>query len=62
MIVINQNCIDEEIKSRLNLGNSCYHLVQNRVCSRLLHKSVEIKIYKAVYVSAVSYGCGTLSH
>jgi hypothetical protein len=24
-----QNCIHEEIKSRLNLGNACYHLVQS---------------------------------
>jgi hypothetical protein len=23
-----QNCIHEEIKSRLNSGNACYHLVQ----------------------------------
>jgi len=25
----NQNCIQEEIKSRLKSGNACYHLVQN---------------------------------
>jgi hypothetical protein len=24
-----QNCMQEEIKSRLNLGNACYHLVQS---------------------------------
>jgi hypothetical protein len=29
-----QNSIQEEIKSRLNLGNSCYHSVQNILCSR----------------------------
>jgi hypothetical protein len=28
-IVTNQNCIQEEIKSRLNLGNACYHSVQS---------------------------------
>jgi hypothetical protein len=27
--ITNQNCIHEEIKSRLNLGNACYHSVQN---------------------------------
>ena len=24
-ILMNQNCIQEEIKSRLKLGNACYH-------------------------------------
>jgi ABC-type lipoprotein export system ATPase subunit len=27
--VTNHNCILEEIKSRLNLGNACYHSVQS---------------------------------
>jgi hypothetical protein len=26
-----QNCIDKEIKSRLNSGNACYHSVRFRV-------------------------------
>lgn len=26
-----QNCMQEEIKSRLNCGNNCYHSVQNLV-------------------------------
>jgi hypothetical protein len=26
-----QNCMQEEIKSRLNLENACYHLVQSFV-------------------------------
>jgi hypothetical protein len=29
MTVTNQNCIHEEIKSRLNLGNACCHSVKN---------------------------------
>jgi len=33
-----QNSIPEEIKSRLRLGNACYHLVQNLLSSRLLSK------------------------
>jgi hypothetical protein len=28
-----QNCIHEEINSRRNSGNACYHLVQNLLCS-----------------------------
>jgi hypothetical protein len=27
--VTNQNLIQEEIKRRLNFGNTCYHFVQN---------------------------------
>jgi hypothetical protein len=44
--VTNQNVIDEEISSRLNSGNACYHSVQNLLSSRLLSKNVKIKIYK----------------
>ena len=33
-----QNSIAEEIKSRLNSGNACYHSVQNLLSSRLLSK------------------------
>ena len=40
----NQNLSQEEIKSRLKLGNACYHLVQNRLSSRLLSKTLKIKI------------------
>jgi len=35
----NQNSIPEEIKSRLSLGNACYHSVQNLLSSRLLSKN-----------------------
>ena len=31
-----QNSIQEEIKSRLKLGNACYYSVQNLLSSRLL--------------------------
>jgi hypothetical protein len=39
-----QNCIHEEIKSRLNSGNACYHSVQNLLSSRLLSRNVKVKI------------------
>jgi hypothetical protein len=54
---MDQNCIHEEIRSRLNLRNACYHAVQNLLSSRLLSRNVKIKIYKTV----VLYGCETLS-
>ena len=36
----NQYCIQEEIKSRLNLGNACYLSVQNISSSSLLSKTL----------------------
>jgi len=35
----NQNSIQEEIKSRLKLGNASCHSVQNLLCSTLLSKN-----------------------
>jgi hypothetical protein len=41
-----QNCIHEEIRSRLNSGNTCYHAVQNLLSSRLLSRNVKINYTK----------------
>jgi sorting nexin-29 len=38
-----QNCIHEEIKSRLNLGNACYRSVQSLLSSRVLSRNVKLK-------------------
>jgi hypothetical protein len=43
-----QNCIHEQIKSRLNSGNACYHSVQSLLSSRLLSKNLKVKIYKTI--------------
>jgi hypothetical protein len=59
--LMDQNCIHEEIRSRLNLGNACYHAVQNLLSSRLLSRNVKIKIYKTIILPVVLYGCETLS-
>jgi hypothetical protein len=56
-----QNCIHEEIRSRLHSGNACYHAVQNLLSSRLLSRKVKIKIYKTVILPVVLYGCETRS-
>jgi hypothetical protein len=45
--VTNQNLIQEEIKRRSNSGNACYHSVQNLLSSRLLSKTVKVRIHKA---------------
>jgi hypothetical protein len=36
MTLTNQNDIHDEIKSRLNSGNDCYHSVQNLLSSLLI--------------------------
>jgi hypothetical protein len=41
-----QNCVQEEIKSRLNSGNACYHSVQSLLSSRLLSRNVKVVIQK----------------
>ena len=46
----NQTSIQKEIKSRLKLGNACYHSVQNLVSSSLLSKNLKIKIYRTIIV------------
>jgi hypothetical protein len=38
----------EDIKSRLNSENACYHSLQSLLSSRLLSRNVEVKIYKTI--------------
>jgi hypothetical protein len=38
-----RNCMQEEIKRRLNSGNVCYHSVQSLLSSRLLSRNVNTK-------------------
>jgi hypothetical protein len=61
MTVINQNLIQEEIKRRLNLCNSCYHSVQYLLSSCLPSKNVKIRIYKTIILPIVLCGCETWS-
>jgi hypothetical protein len=39
-----QNCMNEELKSRLNSGNSCYRSVQGLLSSCLLSRNVKVEI------------------
>jgi hypothetical protein len=48
-----QNCMQEEIKSRLNSEKDYYHSVQSLLSSRLLSRNVKVKIYKAISVRVV---------
>jgi len=59
--ITDQNSIQEEIKSRLKLGNACYHSVQNLLSFRLLSKKLKIKIYRTIILPVVLYECETWS-
>jgi hypothetical protein len=58
---IHQNSIQEEMKSRLNSGNACYHSEQNLLSSSLLSKNLKIEIYRTTILPVVLYGCETWS-
>ena len=57
----NHSSIQEEIKSRLKLGNACYHSAQNLLSSSLLSKNLKIKIYRTIilpiFCMGVKLGC-----
>jgi hypothetical protein len=52
-----QNCIHAEIKSRLNSRNACYRSVHSLLSSRLLSRNVKVKVYIAIILPVVLYGC-----
>jgi hypothetical protein len=57
-----QNCMQKEIKSRLNSGNACYRSVQSLLSSQLLSRNVKVKMYKTIillFYVGVKFG---LSH
>jgi len=58
-ILTYQNSIQEEIRSRLKVGNACYHSVQNLLSSSLLSKNINITIYGTVILPVVWHGCET---
>ena len=60
-ILTNQNPIQEEIKSRLKSGNTCYYCVWNLLSSSLLSKNLKIKIYRTIILPVALYGCETWS-
>ena len=49
----NKNSLQEEIKSRLKLGNACYHSVQNLLSSSLLSKNLKFKINRTIILPVV---------
>jgi hypothetical protein len=57
--VLNQNYIQEEIKSRLKSGNACCHSEQNLLSYRLLSKNIKIEICRTIICLLFLYGCET---
>jgi hypothetical protein len=57
-MVTDQNCMHEKIKSRINMGNACYHSVKSLLSSRPLSRNIKAKIY-TIILQDVLYGCET---
>jgi hypothetical protein len=56
-----QNCVHEEINSKLNSGNACYQSIQRILSSHLLSRNVKVKTYKTIILPVVLCGCETWS-
>jgi hypothetical protein len=56
-----QNCMQVEIKSRLNSGNACYRSIHSLLSSRLSSRNLKVKIYKIIILPFVLHGCETWS-
>jgi hypothetical protein len=52
----NQNSVQNEITSRLNSRNACYHSVQNVLSYSMLSKSIKINTHRTIILSVVFYG------
>jgi hypothetical protein len=48
-----------QTKRSLISGKSCYHSVQNLLSSRLLSRTIKIRIYETIIVPIFLYVCGT---
>jgi hypothetical protein len=57
----NPNSFHEEIKCRLQSGNTSYYLVQNLLSSSLLSKNIKVQILGTIILPFVLYGCDTWS-
>jgi hypothetical protein len=54
-----QNCMHEEVKSRLNSGNACNH--SSLLSSHVLSRNLKVKIFKTIILSVILYWCETWS-
>jgi hypothetical protein len=54
-----QNCMHEEIKSRLNSWNACCRSVKSFVFAPAVSRNEKVKIHKSIILPLVLYGCET---
>ena len=57
IMVTNSNDIHEEIKCRINMGNTCYYSLEKILLSHLLSKKLKVNTYKTIILPVVVYGC-----
>jgi hypothetical protein len=61
-IYISVNIGEVGVKTQqTNSGNACCHSVQCLLSSRVLCRSLKVKIYKTIILPVVLYGCETWS-
>jgi len=56
-MLMNQNSIQEEIKSRLTPRNTCYHSVQNLLSSSFPSRNIKIKMQRTIILPVILYWC-----
>ena len=59
--VRNTNNICEEIKWRINMGNSCYYSCEKILSACLLFKKLKVNTYKTIILPVAFYDCETWS-
>jgi hypothetical protein len=59
--LMNQNSLQEEIKSKFNSANACYYSVQNLFSTSLLSENLKIRIYRIGIFPVVLYVCESWS-
>ena len=59
--VTNTIDIREEIKRRINMGNTCYYSFKKILSSQLLSKKLKVNAYKTIILPVVFYGCESWS-
>ena len=54
-----QNKRSEEIRKRIQAGNTCYYANKNLLSNKLLNYNSKIQIYKTIIRPTLTYGCET---
>jgi len=55
MKITNQNCIEDEIKGKINSEKACYYSRQKVLASHFLPKILKTRIYKTIIFLVIFY-------